>query len=145
MIKFCKERTAFQLKEAGFPQPVPQKGDIWYEPVYSRGKVVAYSVKNLYSDKWVEKAHRMYKEWLYCPTAEDFVKRIGGFQVEYRWDKHQFTCITVHGFYDHEDLHECLALAYLYGRIQEKRKSLYIENPFEDRRPSFDNAKPLIP
>ena len=85
--------TAVRLKDAGFPQPAPQFGQLWYDEDQDVIAVVGAG------DPWDDDAHGVFQlvwsvakssadgvfetnnvemaKWAYCPTDSDLLKALG--------------------------------------------------------------------
>lgn len=131
--------TSARLKSAGFPQPAPEFGQIWYgkNPVYSNEKdtlvIVGADHGELYDGGRINvifsggtcedfSLASFKKRFVYCPTATDILRELGvGFAIWFtsatdgNWTTHSYFDITENG--ECMELHtnpaEAAALAWL--------------------------------
>jgi len=76
--------TAVRLKEAGFPQPIPEAGQWWYNPdfgVFLVGKLymVDGRLRNIFypdTGKGINKEIRLFVNFVFAPTATDILREL---------------------------------------------------------------------
>lgn len=88
--------TAVRLKEAGFPQPVPEAGQWWYNPDFGPflvGKLwmVDGRLRNIFypdTGKVVNKQIRLFPDCVFAPTATDILRESPNYYYirKYRYD-----------------------------------------------------------
>lgn len=79
--------TAKRLKKAGFPQPKPDEGQVWYNSAgtvyvvtYSYGKTCDYVVRGS-NNVWIERG--LNDGEVFAPTATDILAHLPGWSLEY--------------------------------------------------------------
>jgi len=126
MDNYTTAETAWKLKEKGFPQPEPQKGQIWHgkEGAY---QVMAFQGENSFVNESTVYCHRvgstqvfdmplnLFKKFVYAPTPADILKELG---KDYNLSFFEGLFYCVHDnlmgeAYSHENPAEACALAYM--------------------------------
>ncbi len=79
--------TARRMKDAGFPQPNPDEGQIWYNAAgtmyvvtYSYGKTCDYVVRGS-NNVWIERG--LNDGEVFAPTATDIMQHLPGWYLSF--------------------------------------------------------------
>jgi len=132
MSSILSYETSKRLKEAGFPQPTPEVGQVWYDdlnrPVCVRvvfDEYVAFSIfgslENMSAGNEFVKNHCSF-----APTATDILRELGfEFQGYFAAIVNEFVCLQDGApgvrSWQHENLAEACAMAWL--SINEKSET----------------------
>lgn len=88
MSNIISFETAVKLKEAGFPQPVPQVGQVWYGLIrgYSEiNMIVSVKDKDIFID--IHGNHHLQEAFdkfgTYAPTVGDLLKELPDWELSY--------------------------------------------------------------
>lgn len=81
--------TAVRLKEAGFPQPAPEVGQVWYNNDFGPffvGKLwmADRRLRNIFypnTGKVVNKEIRLFPDFVFAPTATDIIRMIPDYEL----------------------------------------------------------------
>lgn len=73
--------TAVRLKEAGFPQPVPEEGQLWYNPKTERLCIILFnrakwSFRVSYFGSASNKGGYLKDNFMFAPTAADILREL---------------------------------------------------------------------
>lgn len=74
--------TSVRLKEAGFPQPVPEEGQLWYNPKTERLCIILFnrakwSFRVSYFGSASNKGGYLKDNFMFAPTAADILRELG--------------------------------------------------------------------
>jgi len=106
MNNVCTPAIARRLKEQGFPQPVPEPGQVWYTKseapfvvVQPKGSQIAVGWPYVdYSFSHIDKFD--IHSCVYAPTAPDILRELGWeWRVGYAEDAKEYFCVHETGRY----------------------------------------------